>query len=94
MDEEAEISCHVGRGRVREEVWQDAAGNVVRYSLAFINPFMHPGDNGRVLGYDVAHGRHHRHVMGRVEDIDLPGYEKLAERFFKEVRILRKKETL
>jgi hypothetical protein len=39
-DEEAEISCIVGRGKLREEVWQDSTGKVVRYNLAFINHFM------------------------------------------------------
>lgn len=92
VDEEAGISCLVGRGKLREEVWQDSTtAAVVRYNLAFINHFMYRGDNGRVLGYDVAHGHHHRHFMGQVEDIDFPGYEKLSERFFKEVAALRKK---
>lgn len=90
-DEEAEISCLVGRGKLREEVWQNSAGKVVRYNLAFINHMMYRGDNGRVLGYDVAHGYHHRHFMGEVEEIDFPGYEKLSERFFREVAALRKR---
>ena len=92
VDEEADISCVLGRGKLREEVWQDSTtGEVVRYNLAFVNRLMYGGDNGRVLGYDVAHGYHHRHFMGKVEDIDFPGYEKLSERFFKEVAALRKK---
>jgi hypothetical protein len=92
-DEETDISCIVGRGKLREEVWQDSTGAVVRYNLAFINPFMHPGDNGRVLGYDVAHGYHHRHFMGQIEKIEFPGYEKLSQRFFREVAELRKRRT-
>ena len=92
VDEEAEVSCLMGRGKLREEVWQDSAnGCVVRYNLAFINHFMCRSDNGRVLGYDVAHGYHHRHFMGKVKDIDFPGYEELSKRFFKEVAALRKK---
>lgn len=94
VDEEAEVSCLVGRGKLREEVWQDATGKVVRYNLAFINHFMHGGDNGRVLGYDIAHGFHHRHFMGKAEKIDFPGYEKLSERFLKEVAALRNKGRL
>lgn len=92
VDEEADISCRAGRGKLREEVWQDSAGTVVRYNLAFINHLMYRGDHGRVLGYDVAHGSHHRHFMGKVEEIKFPGYEKLSERFFREVAALRKKE--
>jgi hypothetical protein len=92
VDEEAEVSCVAGKGKVREEVWQDTgSGRVIRYNLAFVNHFMYRGDNGRVLGYDVAHGYHHRHFMGDVEDIDFPGYEALSKRFFKEVGALRKK---
>lgn len=95
VDEEAEVSCLVGRGKVHEEVWQDEASRkVVRYNLAFINHFMHRGDNGRVLGYDAAHGHHHRHFLGKVEEIEFSGYEKLAERFWKEVSTLRKKGKL
>ena len=90
VNEESIISCLVGKGKLREEVWQDSTtGEVVRYNLAFINHVMCRGDNGRVRGYDVAHGYHHRHFMGTVEDIDFPGYEKLSRRFFKEVAALR-----
>ena len=62
MDEEALVSCASGPGLLREEVWVDATGIVVRYNLAFINHFMTSKDNGRVLGYDNAHGTHHRIV--------------------------------
>jgi hypothetical protein len=65
VDEEADISCFVGKGKVREEVWL-------------------------VLGYDVAHGIHHRHIMGHVE-AKFSSYEKLSERFSREVAVLRKK---
>ena len=92
VDEEAEISCRVGKAKLREEVSQDSTGKVVRYNLAFSNHLMYRRDHGRVLGYDVAHGYHHRHFMGNVEEISFPGYEKLSERFFKEVAVLRKKE--
>lgn len=75
-DEESENSCHMGKGKLREEVWQDSTRNVVRYNLTFINHFLFRSDHGRVLGYDVAHGYHHRHFMGEVEEIDFPGYER------------------
>jgi hypothetical protein len=95
VDEEAEISCLVGRGKLREEVWQDSAsGCIVRYNLAFVNHLMYRGDNTRVLGYDVAHGYHHRHFMGETEDINFPGYEELSKRFFREVAALRKKGSI
>lgn len=89
-----EVSCVLGKGKIREEVWQDSTGKVIRYNLAFINHFMHQDDNGRVLGYDVAHDYHHRHLMGEVEAIDFPGYEELVDRFLREVSVLRKKGRL
>jgi len=94
IDEEVEVSCVLGEGKLREEVWQDSTGKVIRYNLAFINHFMYQGDNGRVLGYDVAHDYHHRHLMGEIEAIDFPGYEKLVDRFLREVSTLRKKGRL
>jgi hypothetical protein len=58
------------RGAVlKEEVWQNSAGEVVRYSVAYINPRIWGGDNGRVLGFDNAHKYHHRHFMGLVEPV-------------------------
>jgi hypothetical protein len=80
-----------GEGQMREEVWQDSDGKVVRYNLAFIDHRKYKGDNGRVLGYASAHGNHHRHWMGRVEAIEFPGYEELVTRFCKEVAVLCKK---
>jgi hypothetical protein len=54
---------------------------VVRYALAYINPKIFSGDNGRVLGYDNGHGYSHRHFKGAVTPEPFPGYEKLYERF-------------
>jgi len=74
---------------VREEVWIDEAGEVGRYNLAFINHFMTRVDNGRVLGYDNAHGKPHRHFYGVVEIVEPQGYETLLEGFLEEVAVLR-----
>jgi hypothetical protein len=68
-NESAAIRCVTGDGLIREEVWKDAGGNVFRYNLAFINFHLFAGDNGRVLGYDTAHGQAHRHFAGTVEVI-------------------------
>jgi hypothetical protein len=89
IDEEALVFCASGPGLVREEVWEDESGKIVRYNLAFINHFMMAVDNGRVLGYDNAHGKPHRHFYGAVEEISITGYEELAVMFRDEVRILR-----
>jgi len=75
---------------MREEIWEDETGKVVRYNLAFIHHALMGKDNGRVLGYDNAHGRHHRHFRGKVEDIAFPGYEAIFRRFCLEVEVLRK----
>ena len=37
--------------------------------------------NGRVLGYDNAHGYHHRHHMGSVEAYDYVSHDDTVERF-------------
>ena len=93
-DIEAIVSCAAGPGKIREELWIDENKNVVRYNLAFINHFMCQRDNGRVLGYDMAHRYHHRHYMGQVEEIEFPGYEELSRRFYGEVSALRRKGKL
>jgi hypothetical protein len=55
-----------------------------RYNLTYINHAIHRRDNGRVLGFDNAHGYHHRHFMGRVESVEFESYEATLERFQQE----------
>jgi hypothetical protein len=76
---------------VKEEIVQRGA-EVVKYSLAYINPRICGPDNGRVLGYDNSHGHHHRHSMGKVSSVDFPGYEALLDRFQREVTELWRNE--
>lgn len=78
--------------KLKEEVWQMSDGTVTKNSLAYINRFVCPVDNGRVLGYDNSHDYHHRHFMGSVEPIEFVSYEALAKRFHEEVRELWRKE--
>ena len=81
------------RGAVlKEQVWQAQDGQVVKYSLAYVNPSISSVDNGRVLGYDNSHGNHHRHFMGKEAPFKFSGYEALATRFYDEVRELWRKE--
>jgi len=76
------------RGAVlKEEVWYEGE-RVARYSIAYINPKLYGGDNGRVLGYDNAHGVHHRHFMGKVSTLEFKSYEELVARFEDELREL------
>ena len=62
----------------------DGSGKVVRYNLAYINPLRYPQDSGRVLGYDNAHGQHHRHYMGEVTPVSLATFAQIERRFQKE----------
>jgi len=75
------LSSKNGNGKLRREVWVDEMGRVVRYSLAYINHRVFQGDNGRVVGYDNAHGFHHRHLMGVVEPVEFNSFEDIEERF-------------
>ena len=69
---------------LRREIWVDAQDRVVRYNLAYINALIFPGDNGRVIGYDSAHGQHHRHYKGKITAVSLNNFEEVEERFQKE----------
>jgi len=91
VDETTEVGCAVGRGVIREEVWQNARGQIVRYNLAFINHSLFAKDHGRVLGYDNRHGHHHRHYAGVEEEFAFRSYERLLQRFLNEVRSLRQR---
>jgi hypothetical protein len=92
VDETTQVRCVLGKGTIREEVWQDSRGVLVKYNLAFINHSLCAEDQGRVLGYDNNHGHHHRHYAGAEEKFSFVSYEKLLERFLDEVRRLRQKK--
>lgn len=85
------VRCASGPGLIREEVWKDETGRIARYNLAFINHFLTSKDNGRVVGYDNAHGEHHRHYYGTIEPVAVHGFEAAAVLFYDEVEVLRKK---
>ena len=92
IDDEAVVRCAAGAGFLREEVWEDVSGKVVRYNLAFINQFIWNGDNGRVLGYDNSHRHHHRHFKGRSEPVAFVSYADVRDRFIAEVAVLKKEK--
>lgn len=87
------LSAKHGNGILRREIWVDKAGKVVRYNLAYINPAIFQGDNGRVLGFDNAHGFHHRHYKGQVEAIEFVSFEDIEARFEQDWLKFRKKRT-
>lgn len=73
-------------GTLREEVWRNLRNEVVRYNLAYINPHVFAQDNGRVLGYDNAHGFHERHELGAAQRVEFTTYEDRVREFLEEVR--------
>jgi len=90
-DDETGFRCAGGVGILREEVWVNGKDEVVRYNLAFVLPHVLSADNGRMLGFDNAHGIHERHFMGDVEPVEFTNYEATANRFYHEVETLRRK---
>lgn len=80
-DDSWSLSLKNGNGVLRREVWVDEMGEVVRYNLAYINHSICQSDNGRVVGYDNAHGFHHRHFMGEVEPVGFLSFEDIEARF-------------
>lgn len=93
--ERFELKPKSGGGSLSYEVWgfRDRGKTVVtRYNLAYINHAIFRGDNGRVLGFDNAHGYHHRHFMGKVEAVEFESYEATLERFQRECLEIVKSE--
>ena len=84
VDERLYLSRRKGGGVLRREIWTDTQGTVVRYNLAYVNPLIYAGDRGRVLGYDAAHGTHHRHYMGAVSEVAFDRFERIEARFYRE----------
>ena len=75
----------IGGGVLKERVIRELPSKkVVSYALAYINPLIFSGDNGRVLGYDNIHGYSHRHFMGAVTPEPFTSYEALYDRFEQE----------
>jgi len=85
--ERFELKAKSGGGVLSYEVWgykEKGATIVTRYNLAYINHAICQIDNGRVLGFDNAHGYHHRHDMGDVQPVEFSSYESTLERFQQE----------
>lgn len=80
-----------GNGVLRRQVWTDEEGNVTRYSLAYINHLIFTGDNGRVLGFDNAHGYHHKHYLGKIEPVEFTSFSELEKIFQQEFEVIHAK---
>ena len=84
---DTKIPARLGGGVLKEFVEQEIpSGKLRRYALAYINSTIFAGDNGRVIGYDNAHGYPHRHNMGQITpEPDLP-WKQIRARFEQEWR--------
>ncbi|MDP2831905.1 MAG: hypothetical protein Q8Q28_01125, partial [Pseudomonadota bacterium] len=47
---------------------------------------------GRVVGYDNAHGTHHRHYMGAVMPVEFVSFEDMETRFEADWIVFRRKQ--
>lgn len=83
------IAKRRGNGELRREVWVNERGRVTRYNLAYINRSIYQRDNGRVIGYDNAHGYHHRHYFGNVEAVSFVSFEDIEDQFTRDWTALR-----
>lgn len=92
IDDSFTLSPKRGNGILRREVWVDEQGKVVRYNLAYIHHGIFQRDNGRVVGYDNAHGQHHRHYLGKVEAVEFESFEKIETRFEQDWTEFRRKK--
>jgi len=90
-DYETRFRCAGGIGILREEVWVNSQNEVVLYNLAFLLPHVSRVDNGRILGFDNAHGTHERHYLGEVKPVVFTSYAATSKRFYQEVVALRRK---
>lgn len=85
-------------GILRYEVWGHMEGGktvVTRYNIAYINWQLCQKDNGRVLGYDNAHGAgHHLHYMGKVTPVKFVSYQQTVKDFEAEYREILKKHGI
>ena len=90
IDDETRFRCGDGVGILREEVWVNEKVEVVKYNLAFLLPHLARADNGRILGYDNAHGIHERHFKGEVKPVSYKGYAATSKRFHREANDIRR----
>ena len=91
FDETINIPEKSGNGTLKILASIDEKGELIRYSLTYVNHRLCHIDNGRVLGYDNSHGYHHKHYMGKEEPVDFENYEDTAKKFDLEWRALHEK---
>lgn len=87
VSEQFPIKVQNGEGILKIEAWENEKGEIVKYSMAYINHLIFSGDNGRVIGYDNTHQFHHKHYFGEISEVsDFISYEDLLDRFEREIK--------
>jgi len=87
VSEQFPVKPDKGGGLLKIEAWENEKGEIIKYSMAYINHLIFSGDNGRVLGYDNSHDYHHKHYFGEISEVaDFTTYYNLLERFEAEVK--------
>ena len=87
VSEQFPVNPKRGGGILKIEAWENEKGEIVKYSMAYINHLIFSDDNGRVIGYDNIHNFHHRHYFGEISEVsDFISYENLVDRFEKEIK--------
>jgi len=86
IDEKYIVPMKNGGGIIKFEAWE-YRGEIVKYSMAYINKDIFPNDNGRVIGYDNSHNFHHKHYFGEIYEVDdFINYQDLVSRFKSEIK--------
>jgi len=87
VSEQFPVNPKRGGGILKIEAWENEKGEIVKYSMAYINHFIFSDDNGRVIAYDNTHNFHHKHYFGKISKVsDFISYENLVDRFEKEIK--------
>jgi hypothetical protein len=87
VSEQFSINPKKGGGIIKIEAWENNKGEIVKYSMAYINHLIFSNDNGRVLGYDNTHNYHHKHFFGEISEVtDFLNYQDLVDRFKREIK--------
>lgn len=86
IDEKYIVPAERGGGVIKFEAWH-CDGVVVKYNMAYINPNLFAEDNGRALGYDNAHGFHHKHYRGQIIELDdFTSYQDQVRKFREDIK--------
>jgi len=87
VSEQFSVHPKQGGGIIKIDAWINEQGEVVKYSMAYINHLIFSEDNGRVIGYDNTHSFHHKHYLGAISEVEnFISYQKLVEQFEKEIK--------